>query len=70
VTLPVTFSGFGKDPWGGDRAGFELATTLNRKDYGIVWNKALDSGGMLLSDEVRVAIALEAVKQKPQVAAK
>lgn len=36
LTLPVTFNGFAKDPWGGERAGFELATTLNRKDYGIV----------------------------------
>jgi polyisoprenoid-binding protein YceI len=70
VTLPVTFTGFATDPWGGERAGFELATTLNRKDYGIVWNKVLDSGGMLLSDDVRVAIALEAVKQKPQAPAK
>jgi polyisoprenoid-binding protein YceI len=70
VTLPVTFNGFAKDPWGGERAGFELATTLNRKDYGIVWNKALDAGGMLLSDDVRIEISLEAVKQKAPAAGK
>ena len=46
VTLPVTFLGQVKDPWGNTRAGFETETTLNRKDYGIVWNKALDSGGV------------------------
>jgi hypothetical protein len=38
-----------KDPWGGTRAGFETEATLDRKDYGIVWNKALDAGGALLA---------------------
>lgn len=69
VTLPVSFSGFVKDPWGGERAGFETAVTLNRKHYGIVWNKALDAGGAVLGDDVQVAINIEAVKEKP-VAAK
>jgi polyisoprenoid-binding protein YceI len=64
VTLPVTFLGFAKDPWGNERAGFELETTLNRKDYGINWNKALDQGGFLLADDVKVMISIEAVKQK------
>ena len=64
VTLPVTFLGFAKDPWGNERAGFELETTLNRKDYGINWNKALDQGGFLLADDVKVSISIEAVKQK------
>ena len=64
VTLPVTFLGFAKDPWGNERAGFEIETTLNRKDYGLNWNKALDQGGFLLADEVKVSIAIEAVKQK------
>jgi polyisoprenoid-binding protein YceI len=64
VTLPVTFLGFGKDQWGKERAGFEIETTLNRKDYGLNWNKTLDQGGLLLADEVRVSIALEAVKEK------
>lgn len=64
VTLPVTFLGFGKDQWGNERAGFEIETTLNRKDYGLNWNKALDQGGLLLADEVKVTIGLEAVKQK------
>jgi polyisoprenoid-binding protein YceI len=64
VTIPVTFGGFAKDPWGNDRAGFELNTTLNRKDYGVNWNKALDQGGYLLDDDVKVVINLEAVKKK------
>jgi polyisoprenoid-binding protein YceI len=64
VVLPVAFLGFVKDPWGNDRAGFETSTTLNRKDYGIVWNKVLDTGGTLLGDDVNVSINLETVKQK------
>lgn len=63
VTLPVSFLGFAKDPWGSERAGFEASVTLNRKDFGIVWNKALDTGGFILGDEVYVAINLEAKKQ-------
>ena len=64
VTLPVEFLGFGKDPWGGERAGFSLSTTLNRKDYGINWNKALDNGGYLLGDDVDISVNIEAVKAK------
>ncbi len=64
VTLPVEFNGFGKDPWGGERAGFSLTTTINRKDYGINWNKALDNGGVLLGEEVTININIEAVKAK------
>ena len=60
VVLPVSFLGQAKDPWGGTRAGFETATTLNRKDYGISWNKALDNGGVLLGEDVKVEINLEA----------
>jgi polyisoprenoid-binding protein YceI len=64
VTLPVTLLGYAKDPWGNQRAGFTVATTLNRQDYGIKWNKALDEGGFMLSDDVNVAINVEAVKAK------
>jgi polyisoprenoid-binding protein YceI len=64
VTLPVEFNGFGKDPWGGERAGFSLTTTLNRKDYGVNWNKALDNGGVLLGDDVTININIEAAKAK------
>jgi polyisoprenoid-binding protein YceI len=69
ITLPVTFLGFAKDPWGNEKAGFELETKLNRKDFGIVWNAALDNGGVLLGDEVRITINLETNRQKAEVAA-
>ena len=64
MSLAVEFLGFGKDPWGNDKAGFTLETTLNRKDYGLVWNKALDQGGFLLGDDVKVVINLETAKKK------
>lgn len=60
VTLPVSFLGKVKDPWGNDKAGFATETTINRKDYGIVWNAALDSGGVVLGDDVKISINLEA----------
>jgi polyisoprenoid-binding protein YceI len=69
VTLPVTLGGQVKDPWGNTRAGFEIETTLDRKDYGIVWNKALDAGGAMLGDDVKVAINLETVKKTDKPAA-
>jgi polyisoprenoid-binding protein YceI len=68
VTLPVTHLGFVKDPWGHERVGFELATTLNRKDYGLVWNKALEAGGFLIGDEVKISVNLEAIQAKPATA--
>ena len=64
VTLPVEFLGFAKDPGGNTRAGFSTHTTINRKDYGINWNKALDEGGFMLSDDVDITINLETVKKK------
>lgn len=68
VTLPVTFSGIAKSPWGGELAGFESSITLNRQDYGIKYNKVLDQGGMMLGDDVAVTISLEAGKAKPAAA--
>ena len=65
VTLPVSFLGFGKDPRGNEKGGFEIETTLNRKDYGIVWNRAIDEGGVLLGDDVKVTIELEVGKKAP-----
>jgi polyisoprenoid-binding protein YceI len=70
ITLPVTYLGQAKDPWGNTRAGFEAATTLNRKDFGIVWNKALDAGGAMLGDDVKININLETVKKDPAKAGK
>jgi polyisoprenoid-binding protein YceI len=64
LTLPVTFLGIQKDPWGNEKAGFETSVTLNRKDFGVNWNKALDQGGYILGDEVAVTIALETARAK------
>lgn len=64
VTKPVTFDveylGIGPNMMGGQAAGFKATTKLNRKDYGIIWNKTLDKGGMALGDEVTVNINIEA----------
>jgi polyisoprenoid-binding protein YceI len=68
VTIPVTHLGFVKDPWGNDKIGFELNTVLNRKDFGLTWNKTLDSGGVLVGDEVKISINLEAAKKKDAAA--
>jgi len=63
ITLPVTFLGAGQDPWGNTKAGFEVETRLARQDYGIVWNKGLETGGFLLGNEVEIAINLEVAKK-------
>ena len=67
ITLPVEFLGFIKDPRGNQRAGFTAKITLNRKDYGIMWNRALDNGGTLLSDDVDVTVNIEAAKSAAAV---
>jgi polyisoprenoid-binding protein YceI len=63
ITLTVDYLG-SMNAMGGTRAGFELSTTINRKDYGVSWNRPLDAGGWVLSDEVGINIALEVVKQE------
>jgi polyisoprenoid-binding protein YceI len=68
VTLPVTFLGTVKDPWGNEKAGFSTDLTINRKDYGINWNAALDNGGVVLSDDVKISINLETQKKKDAAA--
>lgn len=65
VVLPVTMAGPVNDKF-----GFEVSTKLNRKDYGITWNRALDQGGVMVSEEVQIDIALEAAKPKPAEPAK
>ena len=67
ITLPVEYLGTAKDPWGNEKAGFTLTTTLNRKDYGVNWNKALDNGGVLVSEDVEVTINLETARNKAAV---
>ncbi len=68
ITLPVTVLGEGKDPMGNEKMGLETAITLNRKDYGLNWNRALETGGVLVGEEVKVQISIEANKAKPAAA--
>jgi len=65
VDLNVAVGGFMTDPWGNEKAGFDVTTKIDRKEFGVVWNKALDQGGTLLGDDVHVAISIEAGKLKP-----
>ncbi len=62
VALKVTDEGRNRDPWGGERAGFSATTKINRKDYGLSWNQALETGGVLVGDEVKIHLELELVK--------
>jgi polyisoprenoid-binding protein YceI len=62
VVLDVTSEGRGKDPWGGERAGYSAKTKINRSDYGLRWNQALETGGVLVGDEVKINIDLELIK--------
>ena len=59
IVLDVAFLGDGKDPWGNRRSGFTATTTLKRKDFGITWNEALESGGVLLGEDVQIEIQVE-----------
>ena len=63
ITIPVTYLGTARDPWGRERAAFEAEVTLNRKDFGLNWNAALETGGFLVGDEVRVSLSIQAVAQ-------
>ena len=68
IVLPVQYEGEVKDPRGTVRAGFSVATRINRKDYGMEWNRALDTGGYLLSEDVVVEISIEAKQKAPEPA--
>ena len=61
VPLAVAFEGYARDPWGGDRAIFSARTTVNRDDFGITWNMAVETGGVLVSKEIQIEIDLETV---------
>jgi polyisoprenoid-binding protein YceI len=64
VTLAGQFNGATKDPWGNTRAGFSAEGKLNRKDFGMVWNKTLDNGGLVVGDEVQIRLEIECIKAK------
>jgi polyisoprenoid-binding protein YceI len=64
ITVPVTVLGIMKNQRGIETAGFETAVTLNRKDFGITWNRAMDTGGVLLGEDVSISINLQARKEE------
>jgi polyisoprenoid-binding protein YceI len=64
ITLEAEFGGTGKNPWGKEVAGFTATGQLNRKDFGLNWNVALETGGLLVSDTVKIALEIQAVKQE------
>jgi polyisoprenoid-binding protein YceI len=66
VVLDIVYEGTGKDPWGGERAGFSGSTSIDRKDFGLRWNQALETGGVLVGDKVELILEIEAVKQVAQ----
>lgn len=65
IELPFTVNGVIKDPWGNTKLGAEASTAINRQDFGITWNKSLDGGGVVVSDEVKIQLDIEAGKSVP-----
>ena len=64
ITLVGNFNGVNKDPWGNTRAGFTAEGKVNRKDFGVNWNKALDNGGVIVGNEVLIKLDIECIKAK------
>lgn len=63
IQLKVEFGGVMKDPWGNDKAGFTIEGKINRKDWGLNWNAALEAGGILVSEEVKILCEVELTKK-------
>lgn len=62
VTLDCTYEGQGKDPWGNEKAGFTATTKIDRREWGLQWNQALETGGILVANEVKIEAEIQAVK--------
>jgi len=69
VRLEVTAEGRGRDPWGNERAGFSATARINRKDFGLVWNQLLETGGVAVGDEVKISIDTELIAKPVEAAA-
>lgn len=63
VTLDVDYLGYAADPWGNDRASFSASATINREDWGLTWNMLLETGGLIVSKEIRLEIEVELIRQ-------
>jgi polyisoprenoid-binding protein YceI len=64
VTLDAVYEGTGKDPWGGERVSFSATTKIDRRDFGLTWNQALETGGLLVGNEIKISIEVQAVAAK------
>ncbi|WP_424766516.1 YceI family protein [Paenibacillus sp. sgz302251] len=62
-TFKASFEGAGKDPWGNEKVGFSAVGSIKRSDYGLTYNAALETGGVLIGDEVKISIEIEATQQ-------
>ena len=69
ITLDTEYGGRGKDPWGNERVGFTARGALDRKDFGLKWNQALETGGVLVSDRVELELEVQAVRAAASAAA-
>jgi polyisoprenoid-binding protein YceI len=68
VTLDSTWLGSGKDPWGNIKGGFEATGKIDRREWGLVWNQALETGGILVANDIRIELQVQAVKAVPAAA--
>lgn len=66
VVLEATDEGRERDPWGGDRAGFTASGKIDRREFGLTWNQALEAGGVLVSNDIKLSIEVQAVKVQQQ----
>jgi polyisoprenoid-binding protein YceI len=62
VSFDLEFGGVSADPWGGTRAGFEATTEINRKDFGLSWNVAIEGGGVLVGEKVKITLDVQLVQ--------
>lgn len=62
ITLDVEYGGRNTDPWGGERVGFSASGKIDRRDFGLVWNQALEAGGVLVGNDIKINVEVEAVK--------
>jgi polyisoprenoid-binding protein YceI len=63
VTLDAVYEGTGKDPWGGERVSFSATTKIDRRDFGLTWNQALETGGLLVGNDIKISLEVQAVAQ-------
>jgi len=61
LTVTINVSGQGKDPWGNDRVAYETAFKINRKDHGLVWNQALEAGGVAVGEQIEITLDVESI---------